>query len=148
MRLFGYPYNDLVICKDSPDYLVICKSFVIMNYFRRYFTIVYLFMNGFCDCSPSLLHIIFVHVKDMKIVIAFRNFNVIPNTFTYSLNLAFVVTKLASVFGIINNLEYLSDFLFIFFNKTLFIHVELYAFNVEIYHFSWHMQLYLHFLTH
>ena len=23
MRLFGYPYNDLVICKDSPDYLVI-----------------------------------------------------------------------------------------------------------------------------
>ena len=19
MRLFGYPYNDLVICKDSPD---------------------------------------------------------------------------------------------------------------------------------
>ena len=21
MRLFGYPYNDLVICKDSPDYL-------------------------------------------------------------------------------------------------------------------------------
>ena len=24
MRLFGYPYNDLVICKDSPDYL--CKD--------------------------------------------------------------------------------------------------------------------------
>ena len=22
MRLFGYPYNDLVICKDSPDYLL------------------------------------------------------------------------------------------------------------------------------
>ena len=21
MRFFGYPYNDLVICKDSPDYL-------------------------------------------------------------------------------------------------------------------------------
>ena len=21
MRLFGYPYNDMVICKDSPDYL-------------------------------------------------------------------------------------------------------------------------------
>ena len=21
MRLFGYPYNDLVRCKDSPDYL-------------------------------------------------------------------------------------------------------------------------------
>ena len=21
MRLFGYPYNDLVMCKDSPDYL-------------------------------------------------------------------------------------------------------------------------------
>ena len=21
MRLFGYPYNDLVTCKDSPDYL-------------------------------------------------------------------------------------------------------------------------------
>ena len=21
MRLFGYPYNDLVLCKDSPDYL-------------------------------------------------------------------------------------------------------------------------------
>ena len=26
MRFFGYPYNDLVICKDSPDYLtfIIC----------------------------------------------------------------------------------------------------------------------------
>ena len=23
MRFFGYPYNDLVICKDSPDYLVL-----------------------------------------------------------------------------------------------------------------------------
>ena len=23
MRLFGYPYNDLVICKDSPDYLCV-----------------------------------------------------------------------------------------------------------------------------
>ena len=21
MRFYGYPYNDLVICKDSPDYL-------------------------------------------------------------------------------------------------------------------------------
>ena len=21
MRYFGYPYNDLVICRDSPDYL-------------------------------------------------------------------------------------------------------------------------------
>ena len=26
MRLFGYPYNDLVICKDSPDYLIICQK--------------------------------------------------------------------------------------------------------------------------
>ena len=26
MRLFGYPYNDLVICKDSPDYLKICSD--------------------------------------------------------------------------------------------------------------------------
>ena len=25
MRLFGYPYNDLVICKDSPDYLGVYK---------------------------------------------------------------------------------------------------------------------------
>ena len=25
MRLFGYPYNDLVICKDSPDYLGVFK---------------------------------------------------------------------------------------------------------------------------
>ena len=24
MRFFGYPYNDLVICKDSPDYLPEC----------------------------------------------------------------------------------------------------------------------------
>ena len=23
MRFFGYPYNDLVICKDSPDYLLL-----------------------------------------------------------------------------------------------------------------------------
>ena len=23
MRFFGYPYNDLVICKDSPDYLAL-----------------------------------------------------------------------------------------------------------------------------
>ena len=22
MRVFGYPYNDLVICKDGPDYLL------------------------------------------------------------------------------------------------------------------------------
>ena len=22
VRFFGFPYNDLVICKDSPDYLV------------------------------------------------------------------------------------------------------------------------------
>ena len=28
MRLFGYPYNDLVICKDSPDYLHMTKSYV------------------------------------------------------------------------------------------------------------------------
>ena len=27
MRLFGYPYNDLVICKDSPDYLDFSKAF-------------------------------------------------------------------------------------------------------------------------
>ena len=26
MRFFGYPYNDLVICKDSPDYLPISLS--------------------------------------------------------------------------------------------------------------------------
>ena len=25
MRFFGYPYNDLVICKDSPDYLRILQ---------------------------------------------------------------------------------------------------------------------------
>ena len=27
MRLFGYPYNDLVICKDSPDYLQSMKAY-------------------------------------------------------------------------------------------------------------------------
>ena len=27
MRFFGYPYNDLVICKDSPDYLVVRYNF-------------------------------------------------------------------------------------------------------------------------
>ena len=27
MRFFGYPYNDLVICKDSPDYLVLPSGF-------------------------------------------------------------------------------------------------------------------------
>ena len=37
MRLFGYPYNDLVICKDSPDYLPLIKkpgldSEVLKNY--------------------------------------------------------------------------------------------------------------------
>ena len=26
MRLFGYPYNDLVICKDSPDYLTTLRN--------------------------------------------------------------------------------------------------------------------------
>ena len=25
MRLFGYPYNDLVICKDSPDNLAVAS---------------------------------------------------------------------------------------------------------------------------
>ena len=30
MRLFGYLYNDLVICKDSPDYLTIyCYYFCV-----------------------------------------------------------------------------------------------------------------------
>ena len=28
MRLFGYPYNDLVICKDSPDYLLNYYSYL------------------------------------------------------------------------------------------------------------------------
>ena len=31
MRLFGYPYNDLVICKDSPDYLV-HRELALINY--------------------------------------------------------------------------------------------------------------------
>ena len=38
MRFFGYPYNDLVICKDSPDYLrfralfgIILKPMVLEN---------------------------------------------------------------------------------------------------------------------
>ena len=26
MRFFGYPYNDLVICKDSPDYLAFSQE--------------------------------------------------------------------------------------------------------------------------
>ena len=48
MRLFGYPYNDLVICKDSPDYLLksniapvqYLKISIIVNYkFIRNITI-------------------------------------------------------------------------------------------------------------
>ena len=34
MRYFGYPYNDLVICKDSPDYLALyykCKQILSEN---------------------------------------------------------------------------------------------------------------------
>ena len=31
MRLFGYPYNDLVICKDSPDYLPIPSKYRLMR---------------------------------------------------------------------------------------------------------------------
>ena len=26
LRFFGYPYNDLVICKDSPDYLEVVEG--------------------------------------------------------------------------------------------------------------------------
>ena len=34
MRLFGYPYNnDLVICKDSPDYLT--QSYLLFSVKRR-----------------------------------------------------------------------------------------------------------------
>ena len=83
-----------------------------------------LFIKGFSDSFPSLLHIIFMHVKDMKIIIAFRNFDVNLNVLyilTHWIRL-FLVTKLGSVFGIFNSLEYLSEFLFIFLNKTLFIH--------------------------
>ena len=32
MRLFGYPYNDLVKCKDSPDYLIDLQDFTYKNY--------------------------------------------------------------------------------------------------------------------
>ena len=28
---FGYPYNDIVICKDSTDYLRICYALSILN---------------------------------------------------------------------------------------------------------------------
>ena len=32
MRLFGYPYNnDLVICKDRSDYLIVCYLSVVMT---------------------------------------------------------------------------------------------------------------------
>ena len=31
MRLFGYPYNDLVICKDSPDYLESVSEWLVEN---------------------------------------------------------------------------------------------------------------------
>ena len=33
MRLFGYPYNDLVICKDSPDYLKLNSSLTKMIHY-------------------------------------------------------------------------------------------------------------------
>ena len=33
MRFFGYPYNDLVICKDSTDYLTTSKVFCLENNF-------------------------------------------------------------------------------------------------------------------
>ena len=32
MRLNGYPYNDLVICKDSPDYLAEYNTFDYQTY--------------------------------------------------------------------------------------------------------------------
>ena len=31
MRLFGYPYNDLVMCKDSPDYLMFNELLIIFE---------------------------------------------------------------------------------------------------------------------
>ena len=34
MRFFGYPYNDLVICKDSPDYLSLHSHHIITTYVR------------------------------------------------------------------------------------------------------------------
>ena len=42
MRLFGYPYNDLVICKDSPDYLIMDKitfdKLAVATHFNHFFS--------------------------------------------------------------------------------------------------------------
>ena len=47
MRFFGYPYNDLVICKDSPDYLI-------LNYVHKVtFYIISYSMNA---TETTLLH--------------------------------------------------------------------------------------------
>ena len=43
MRLFGYPYNDLVICKDSPDYLGYTHQNLIKN---RKFLLLYSYKNN------------------------------------------------------------------------------------------------------
>ena len=67
-----------------------------MNYFSRYFTIVYLFIKGSSDSSTSLIHIIFVHVKDIKIIIAFAILMSFLTSFIYSLNSAFLVSFLKS----------------------------------------------------
>ena len=29
---FGYPYNDIVICKDSTDYLLVHRELALINY--------------------------------------------------------------------------------------------------------------------
>ena len=69
MRLFGYPYNDLVICKDSPDYLILMHNIVLH-------ISIYLFpwLHVLCDLSPinnarkHAISVIFISVF-------FRNIN-------------------------------------------------------------------------
>ena len=43
MRFFGYPYNDLVICKDSPDYLN--KNYIFLKEIHQ----------GFQICTQNLV---------------------------------------------------------------------------------------------
>ena len=71
MRFFGYPYNDLVICKDSPDYLtfIICarneknsddtlecmQSRSIIRVRARYYKVLYLFLKNKTSLKSYIL---------------------------------------------------------------------------------------------
>ena len=61
---FGYPYNDLVICKDSTDYLIHLGGHVILTYICFYMVS----MTQHCTITGTMLVPVHYIVCTLKIV--------------------------------------------------------------------------------